>query len=271
MKSLRSIAARHPFPGYQAWWPMGALFTAMMRQAITTSWQETVQDSADPEQVRAYTRDYIHEVYHREARFDLVPFYLAGKTDAVIMSGEFDALSYAFFRSAFEALRSSGDSDGLHRFTQVVGERFFARLAAHLALDIPRDLIQPGSFAAMQSCIARTGDFLVAQGYLRDSFAFEFEVHLVHNRHEIHQSAGDVSQLLRKGSHAHALYRMAYPAILPSAVFLFNQFGEAQHHSSRTIEELFARAGCKASETKDFDPTGFPPEEVVELWEIQTN
>ena len=62
---------------------------------------------------------------------------------------------------------------------------------------------------------------------------------------------------------------MGYPIILPSAVYLYQTIGEAQHHSSRTIEELFARCGCTASETDDFDPTGYPSELVVELWEIK--
>ena len=62
---------------------------------------------------------------------------------------------------------------------------------------------------------------------------------------------------------------MGYPIILPSAVYLYNTIGEAQHHSSRTIEELFARVGLTARETDDFDPTGFPSDRVVELWEIR--
>ena len=62
---------------------------------------------------------------------------------------------------------------------------------------------------------------------------------------------------------------MGYPVILPSAVYLFHTVGEAQHHSSRTIEELFELIGYQARETDDFDPTGHPAELVVELWEIR--
>ena len=68
---------------------------------------------------------------------------------------------------------------------------------------------------------------------------------------------------------AYALYEMGYPIILPSAVYLYHTIGEAQHHSSRTIEELFARVGLEARETDDFDPTGYPSDMVVELWEIR--
>jgi hypothetical protein len=64
---------------------------------------------------------------------------------------------------------------------------------------------------------------------------------------------------------------MGYPVILPSAVYLYQTIGEAQHHSSRTIEELFARVNCDARETNDFDPTEYPSDRVVELWEIRPN
>jgi hypothetical protein len=68
---------------------------------------------------------------------------------------------------------------------------------------------------------------------------------------------------------AYALYEMGYPIILPSAVYLYHTVGEAQHHSSRTIEELFELIGYEARETDDFDPTGHPSDLVVELWEIR--
>ena len=62
---------------------------------------------------------------------------------------------------------------------------------------------------------------------------------------------------------------MGHPVILPSAVYLYHTLGEAQHHSSRTIEELFDRVGHEARETDDFDPIGYPSDRVVELWEIR--
>lgn len=45
--------------------------------------------------------------------------------------------------------------------------------------------------------------------------------------------------------------------------------GEAQHHSSRTIEELFEMVDSEGRETDDFESTGYPSEMVVELWEIR--
>jgi len=56
--------------------------------------------------------------------------------------------------------------------------------------------------------------------------------------------------------------REARPALVATV-------GDAQHHSSRTVEELFARVGYTASETHDFDPSGYPADMVVELWEVR--
>ena len=83
------------------------------------------------------------------------------------------------------------------------------------------------------------------------------------------QQADDVVQHLQRDHLAYALYEMGYPVILPSAVYLYHTIGEAQHHSSRTIENLFAEVGYDARETDDFDPIGYPSEMVVELWEIR--
>ena len=120
----------------------------------------------------------------------------------------------------------------------------------------------------LQQAIAQVGNFLKTQGYLRDHFAFRFDVHTQQLGQPIKQGAADVIRQLQSKRTVYALYEMGYPAILPSAVYLYHTMGEAQHHSSRTIEELFGRMGYRASETADFDPTGYPSDLVVELWEI---
>ncbi|MYA78223.1 MAG: hypothetical protein F4Y17_11895 [Gemmatimonadetes bacterium] len=84
------------------------------------------------------------------------------------------------------------------------------------------------------------------------------------------QHGDEVVSRLQSGRLAHALYEMGYPVILPSAVYLYHTIGEAQHHSSRTIENLFGEVGYDARETDDFDPIGYPSELVVELWEIRS-
>ena len=115
------------------------------------------------------------------------------------------------------------------------------------------------------------GGFLLEEGYLRRHFAFRFDVSASRGGRPLAQNEADFLPALRDGGVAYALYEMGYPIILPSAVYLYRTLGEAQHHSSRTIEELFARCGCRASETDDFDPSGHPSKLVVELWEIRFN
>lgn len=272
-KSLDKVVAAHPYPDYAAWWPMGADFLGMMADAIAGEWREVLAEWADLAVPAAYVDEYVRTVYGRGARPNLVADFAAGNELASVQSGEFDALSYSFFRAAFEALAQQTDSATLGRarraFTQRVGRRFFARLSEHLALSLPSALDDARDAARLRTAIDTVGAFLVEQGYLRDHFAFTLDVHVEHAGRVIHQEAAEFTTRLQADGLAFALYEMGYPAILPSAVYLYHTLGEAQHHSSRTIEELFARAGCRAAETDDFDPTGYPSDRVVELWEIR--
>jgi hypothetical protein len=109
----------------------------------------------------------------------------------------------------------------------------------------------------------------LTQGYLRDHFNFLFSLDMEHAGKRIFQKEKEFVTKLREEGCAYALYEMGYPIILPSAVYLYHTIGEAQHHSSRTIEELFDLIGYEARETDDFDPTGYPSDMVVELWEIK--
>jgi hypothetical protein len=155
-------------------------------------------------------------------------------------------------------------------FTQRVGKRFFTAVHDHLQLDLPNSLQTPAQFSQLQDNIQRVGQFLQDEGYLRDHFAFTFSVNLTYAGKTIQQTEDSFLEDLQANGVAYALYEMGYPVILPSAVYLYHTIGEAQHHSSRTIEELFDRIGCEARETDDFDPTDFPADMVVELWEIRS-
>ena len=37
--TLASIVARHPYPDFQKWWPLGEPFLAMMANAILGQWR----------------------------------------------------------------------------------------------------------------------------------------------------------------------------------------------------------------------------------------
>ena len=277
-KTLAEVVLERPFPEYAQWWRMGREFLDFMSTAIVGEWSTLPGNRGDRamvDPVEAYVQEYTQAVFGRSARRGLVDDFVQKRHAQPIQSGEFDALSYAFYRSAFEIMAQNMQlyAEPLARerrlFTQRVGKIFYAQVHAHLALQLPKSVQTEDQFAQLQTGIATVGKFLVAQGYLRDHFRFTFDVDAVAGRTHIQQQTSDVLENLRQNNLAHALYEMGYAVILPSAVYLYHTLGEAQHHSSRTIEELFARVGLDARETDDFDPIAYPSDMVVELWEIR--
>ncbi len=271
--TLAQIVANKPYPDYADWWAMGSDFIAFMAEAIGSEWRALNRGPGDLIAVQHAVDDYIKLVYARAARPTLVADFVQGRGLSTMQSGEFDALSYAFFKDAYTKLAAAMADDvaldqARHTFTQRVGRRFYNQLHEHLALCLPQQLAAASDLATLQAALTRVGNFLQEQGYLRDHFAFTFDVHAAPGGRQIEQTAADVISQLQDQRTIYALYEMGYPAILPSAVYLYHTVGEAQHHSSRTIEELFGRIGYRASETADFDPTGYPSDLVVELWEI---
>ncbi len=272
MISLQTLIQRYPFPDYQVWWPVGHAFMRFMSEAIVPTWRAWVAPHDDLAPIQAHVATYLQTVYGRTTDGHLVETFVREPAARGWQSGEFDALSYGFYRHAFEVLAETTAAASLPQprraFTRAVGEHFFQGMAQHLGLSLPAGLETHEDFQILRQGIGQVGAFLMEEGYLRDGFAFRFDVDVVVQGRRIRQTEADFLARLRTGQ-AVALYEMGYPIILPSAVYLFHQMGEAQHHSSRIIEELFRRVGCEASETPDFDPTGFPPELVVELWTIR--
>lgn len=269
---LERAVRDHPFDDFQTWWPVGDTFATFMSRAVRETYG-ALPASADVVRVRPHFDRYLGVVYRRKARPGVFEALLEG-TPSGLESGEFDAFSYACYRSAFEHLAENPGtlSDTLERerrrFTQAVGKRFFAQLERHLELDLPETVTSAEDFRRLRAAIVTVGGFLKSQGYLRDHFGFHFEVALSYHGEELRQREEDVLERLQRGL-AYALYEMGYPVILPSAVYLYQTVGEAQHHSSRTIEDLFERAGLQAREVDDFDPRDYPSDRVVELWEIR--
>jgi len=273
-KGLKEIVHEKPFKDYGDWWPVGTVFSSFMSNAIHGEWLKLANNNGDLFSVRNYVHEYLSIVFDSESRSSLVFEFAQNMFLADLQSGQFDALSYAYYRSAFELIEANIDQyeNSLERerrlFTMRVGKIFFDQLCERLALDLPKGLETEEELNQMKLCVKRVGDFLTEQGYLRDHFAFHFDVDLEHNGARIEQADKDFLPNIQGGNTGHALYEMGYPIILPSAVYLYHTIGEAQHHSSRTIEELFDRVGYEARETDDFDPTGYPSDMVVELWEI---
>ncbi|MBX2997969.1 MAG: hypothetical protein KF893_05615 [Caldilineaceae bacterium] len=275
LKSLVQIVAERPYPDYADWWRMGETFLRCMSDAIVTQWRTIHQNPQPLEIVEQHVVDYLHTVYGRSMRAGLVTDFATVQNLTSIQSGEFDAISYGFYRAAFEWIDSHlaavGPSPAEERraFTEQVGAHFYRQLHDRLGLTLPQGLDSEEDFAELQRMLAKVGDFLVEEGYLRDHFAFRFDVETIHQGRQISQKRKEALADLAQHGLIYALYEMGYPAILPSATYLYHTLGEAQHHSSRTIQELFLRLGYNAAETDDFDPTGFPSDRVVELWEIR--
>ncbi|HXF64602.1 MAG TPA: hypothetical protein VNK95_23425 [Caldilineaceae bacterium] len=273
-RTLAAAVAARPYPQFNHWWRIGANFTRCMAPAISESWQALPGNSGDLAAVHACVEEYMNLVYRRPLRPDLVEAFAAGAVEP-LWSGEFDALSYGFYRTAFELADAQAGAGTpaaqatRYAFTQVVGRRFFDALLSQVALELPASLATQEEFAMLRRALHRLGRFLLEEGYLRTHFAFRFDVARRPDGQPIHQTADQVVERLRRDGVAYALYEMGYPALLPSAVYLFNTLGAAQHHSSRTIEELFDRIGYAAAEAPDFDPTNYGPELVLELWEIR--
>lgn len=276
MKTLHQAVIDNPFPDYQDWWQVGETFTRFMSNAIVSEWEKMRDNTNTIEYVQEHVTEYISIVYERSTTPHLVQQFIQHSDPFTLWSGEFDALSYAFFRTAYDFLgaNSIGAPDLLatrrRQFTQRVGRKFYQAVHDHLAIELPTTLASQEDLQQLQRGIETVGNFLVDQKYCRDSFQFSFSVDVDWKGISIHQTDDTVIDALQRDGVAYALYIMGYPVILPSAVYLYNTIGEAQHHSSRTIEQLFSRVGYDAHETDDFDPTAFPSDKVVELWEIKS-
>ncbi len=273
--TLEQVVAERPYPEYGKWWPIGEEFSSFMSSAIVSEWSDLPGNDGNLDGVKELTSVYLKTVYDRESRASLVDDFVHGALPQPLQSGEFDALSYAFFRSAYEHMERNIDRLDLpleterRLLTKRVGIRFFGQVQNHLGLDLPGGLGDEESFEKLKRSIEAVGAFLKAQGYVRDHTTFLFDVEVEHQGRKIVQSEASCLESLKRGGTAYALYEMGYPVILPSAVYLFHTIGEAQHHSSRTLEELFDQVGFIARETADFDPIGYPSDMVVEVWEIR--
>lgn len=278
-RSLSDVVAEHPYSEFQPWWPMGEEFLTFMSNAICAEWAQVAPPEQALERVSEHLTRYLHVVYAQPVRETLLHSFVNKQKLHTILSGEFDALSYAFYRSTFEHL-AAVEYDEAHElitarraFTERVGNRFYQQLSTFLSLTLPDSLSTRDDLHLLRASIDEIGAFLQEQGYLRDHFSFTFDVGtdvpMVAGGQTIRQTEDEVIDALAQNGVAYALYQMGYPVILPSAVYLYNTVGEAQHHSSRTIQDHFAVMGYAAHETDDFDPTVFESDMVVELWEIR--
>lgn len=274
MRSLTSLVKNRPFPEFTHWWRMGDEFIHFMSSAIGSEWRNLDKPDREIDQVQNNLGEYFQLVYGKTNAGELLDGFLEGDISGVFHSGEFDALSYALYRSAFEviAARNPDEVEAIKEaqrdFTRRVGKKFFKAVQEHLPLTLPSELETSQQLGDLEENIERLGEFLLRQGYLRDQCDFSFNVDVVHNDEHLSQNRDVFLERLNQYGIGYALYIMGYPAILPSAVYLYQMYGEAQHHSSRTIEEIFSRLGLQANESEDFDPSTYPADRIVELWKV---
>ena len=107
-KTLQQVVNEKPFEDFREWWAVGNDFVKFMSVAICGQWNELPGES-NLEVVDGYVSEFIKTVYQRDARANLAADFQA-QTLVDIESGEFDALSYAFYRSAFERIAAGADS-----------------------------------------------------------------------------------------------------------------------------------------------------------------
>jgi hypothetical protein len=273
-EQLRRLVAENPYPYFQNWWSMGERLLEFMSDAIYSAW-----DIYYPNEISfggnlaAHIARYMKIVYGKPLRKDLITDFVTKKKLANIRSGEFDALSYGFFFSAYEMIAFKFSVEEAkakrHQFTRHVGTIFYQAMSRELDLVLPEKLESEGDMLLLNIAIDHIGNFLITGGYLREHFAFRFDVTAEHESKHIVQTAASFLSNLREKGTGYALYEMGYPVILPSATYLFqSEFKTAQHHSSRIIEDLFEQVGYEAHETPNFNPTDHDPKLVVEFWEI---
>eukprot|EP00741_Cyanophora_paradoxa_P009868 tig00001669_g9558.t1 len=162
----------------------------------------------------------------------------------------FDLKSYAIFKVAAEHI--AGDEARL-AFTERIGRRIY-RLAGN-AVDLsPKAGRLEEEEEPWEAPLGRLVGYLSSVGYLAEG--------------GIDWSQWSTARWLARGK-SQFRYWMKDPVILPSAKRLYSEHGFAQHYSSRTLEAFFEAFGITAREESSFDPRGYPPELVVELWNVE--
>ncbi len=271
---LEELSEENPYPGYQDSWSMGEDLLGIFSRSIVGTWAEWLGEHGHDayEELDEVVEDYttfMSTVYDRDVdRSDAIDFMRAAYDDEVdIDSSQFDAISFAFYHNIFDVFPGRK-----REFAEEVGRRFYSQLEDELGLDLPEERHTEEQLESAKENINVIGEFLGQQGYLgadEEPFEFKFEVEAERDGENVCQGEEEFITNLDENGRAYAQYVMSLPGILPSAVYLFNIEGEAQHHSSRIFQELFDQMDLDAAETDDFDPTGHDSEKVVEFWIIE--
>ena len=160
-------------------------------------------------------------------------FELGGNYDNLIDSSNFDRYSYLFFKAISKHFVKIEDRDEI---TKEIGKKVYAFVKGKINLEL-KDV---------KENLNKIINYLKESGYVKSA--------------KIDWSS------FSDGSF---LYIMGEPVILPGAQRLFKEEGFAQHYSSRIMEAALLDLDFIGRETKDFDPTKYPSDKVVEKWELK--
>src|SRR5690606_13006913 len=131
--SLAEAVAAHPLPEFAIWWPVKEVFVRCAARAVSEAWRQLPGNSGKLSPVRALVSEYLEQVYQRPLTPGRVAACGARAADS-LGSGEFDAISYGFFQSAFEKTQSKPE------FAREVGQRFLRQVVSALDLVLPAGL-----------------------------------------------------------------------------------------------------------------------------------
>lgn len=157
------------------------------------------------------------------------------KSNFKIGTKEFDVTSYGIF---LEGLKYVKDKKIINKITQRIGRRIFEYFRKNNKFLLTGN---PDDIKSWQADLEKLVKCLTKVGYLKDG------------------------KIIWKGKREF-LYQMKDPVILPSATKLFNQYGIAQHYSSRTIEALLTTYKIRAKENENFNPNKYSKDLVIEHW-----
>jgi len=176
-KQLSRLVEEYPFPDFVEWWELGATFSALMAESVFSQWFALHKNDSEMRLTNEGVVDYLKVVYGRKMRVSLVEDLVRQNFAVPLQSGEFDALSYAFYKSAFLFIGNSHKNDRYssnrerYAFTKQVGEILFRNIAHYLDLHVPTNGINESSFSQLDACLRKIGIFLeklrICTGWLR--------------------------------------------------------------------------------------------------------
>jgi hypothetical protein len=156
----------------------------------------------------------------------------------------FDALSYAMFKVFGENISKPNER---MRVTEIIGRLLYNEIKGKTSLRVSGN---PKDLSIVKEGLEKIIGYFKDVGYVKDAEII-WEI--------------DQSVWLEKGKGTF-YYVMTDPVILPSAQSLYREMGFAQHFSSRVIEAFFNEFKVDAKEDKNFDPTQYDAEKVIEKW-----